>query len=54
MDKYRKKTLIEVVDTYFDGSVWVQAEGDSTNRWMMSKEFFDKNYESVKEVQDER
>ncbi|UTC25157.1 hypothetical protein Bfsp1_1 [Cytobacillus phage Bfsp1] len=44
---YRKKTCIEVIDKTKDGDYWVQNEGDSSDRWIIPKETFEKTYEKV-------
>lgn len=40
LDKYKKNTLIEVVEVLENGNVLVQNEGDETYRWEIPKETF--------------
>lgn len=49
MKKYRKNTLIEVVDVLDNGDVLVQNEGDDSDQWIIPKEIFETTYEEVGE-----
>lgn len=51
LQKYKKNTLLEVVEVLENGNVIVQNEGDETDRWEITKEVFNSTYdEYVEEV----
>jgi hypothetical protein len=49
LDKFRKKTLIELVGITEEGYL-VQNEGDSSDQWVIDSEIFETTYEKLEET----
>lgn len=47
LQKYKKNTLLEVVEVLENGNVIVQNEGNESDRWEIEKEIFESTYDKV-------
>lgn len=47
MDKYRKNTLLEIIEYFDNGDVLAQNEGDSSDQWVIPAEVFKSTYDKV-------
>lgn len=45
LQKYKKNTLLEVVEVLENGNVIVQNEGNESDRWEIEKEIFESTYD---------
>jgi len=50
--KFRKTAVIEVVGTFDNGDLYVQNEGDPSDRWRIPEETFESTYELVEEEEE--